>query len=113
MNKRDALKLKQGDLIAWGDSMRSAEVDGGAGWRYGIVMAVTPKGGIRVRPVDFHHHHDAFPPRGQRERLNTYSPEWVPYHHVHPGLGDLENGRVRSPGVPVAVRSGARYRTAA
>jgi hypothetical protein len=70
MNKRDALRLKPGDIIMFGNSMWSEKVYSGAGPRWGQVLQVTPKGGIRV------------------ELLKDYSNAptgvllWVPYHHV-------------------------------
>lgn len=63
MHKRDALKLKEGDLITFGNSMWSAEVDREDGWREGTVLYVTPKGGIRVR-------------------VTSGREDWVPYHFV-------------------------------
>lgn len=68
MNKRDALRLKPGQLIAWADSMWTAK---SKVYDEGTVLSVTPKGGIKVRN-------------------SSGRTEWVPYHHVcslHVGRG--------------------------
>jgi hypothetical protein len=59
MNKRDALRLRPGDRVIFGDSMWSAKV---SGWLSGEVVFVTPKGGVKLVC-------------GGRE-------QWVPYHHI-------------------------------
>lgn len=80
MNKRDALRLKKGDRIAWGNSARSAVVDQYGRWRYGDVLHVTPNGGIKVQPIG----------TIEGDHLHPWKhpgkPEWVPYHHVHQGI---------------------------
>lgn len=63
MNKRDALRLSVGEWVAFGNSARTADV---LAWRRGQVVHVTPKGGIKVRTAS--------------------GEEWIPYHHVWPGL---------------------------
>lgn len=45
MNKRDALRLKRGDRILFGNSMWSRNVDK---WESGTVLFVTKNGGVRV-----------------------------------------------------------------
>jgi hypothetical protein len=60
MNKNDALKLRPGEWIMFGDSMWSAKV---RTWRRGTVITVTPRGGLRVR-------------------VEGGNMEWVHYHHV-------------------------------
>jgi hypothetical protein len=68
MNKRDALELKRGETIVYGDSMWTVEV---RRWRSGTVQFVTQRGGILV--------------------VNEWgTEEWVPYHHVHHRLSDNE-----------------------
>lgn len=63
MTKKDALRLRRGDHIDFGHSQWTADhLD--SDWRTGEVLAVTPRGGIRVRAY------------GSRE------PEWVPYNWV-------------------------------
>ena len=64
MRLRDALRLKRGDLIAWGHSQWTREIERVGSRETGSVITVTPRGGVRVRPD------------GARE------PVWVPYHHV-------------------------------
>lgn len=68
MHKREALKLKRGDIIAYGDSMWTRDCDGR--WQTGTVEMVTPKGGIKLQ-----------------------SGSWVPYHHVLMRLEDEEDRR--------------------
>lgn len=63
MNLRDALKLKPGDEIMFGDSMWSAKVDAAGTWRHGHVVHVTPRGGVHVRVG---------------EHL-----EWIPYNWIY------------------------------
>lgn len=69
MNKRDALRLKPGDLIVY--EVPSAKV-----WdRYGgeaEVLTVTPNGGILVK--DFHYDEEGGRRIGPKH--------WVPYHHI-------------------------------
>jgi hypothetical protein len=64
MNKRDALKLKPEDWIAFGDACDSAKV---SFYRRGQVLFVTDKGGIRVKE-------------------SSGFERWVPYHFVHQGM---------------------------
>ncbi len=60
VEKREALKLRPGDRIIFGDSMWSRDLD--HRWRKGTVLFVTTRGGIRVRTKS--------------------GEEWVPYHYV-------------------------------
>jgi hypothetical protein len=63
MHKRDALRLRAGDRIGYGHSMWTSEIDKKNSYREGVVVAVTPRGGILIK--------------------NDYGNEtWVPYHHV-------------------------------
>lgn len=64
MNKRDALKLKPGDLVVFGAHVQSAKC---IFRRLARVEFVTPRGGVRLRCTD--------------EAGNvTGTPEWIPYH---------------------------------
>lgn len=59
--KAVALRLKHGDVVEFGDNKittRQTRI------RQGVVLRVTAKGGVLVRPI------------GLRE-------EWVPYHHIN------------------------------
>jgi hypothetical protein len=67
MRKSEALKLRPGQKIRFGDSIWSRKCD--HNWAEGIVLHVTPKGGIRVQTEE-----------GQR---------WVPYHHVLSTIYDM------------------------
>ena len=71
MKKRDALRLKPGDAIAWGDSVRTAATQI---MRTGTVVCVTPAGGILTTDVY----------RCQRDGPPLLEPDdtWVPYTHV-------------------------------
>jgi hypothetical protein len=60
LRKSDALKLRPGQTIRYGDSMWSRQCD--HNWREGKVLFVTAQGGIRVRTM--------------------FGEQWVPYHHV-------------------------------
>lgn len=62
MQKRDALRLEPGEKIRFGDSMWSEQCDRNGSWREGVVVHVTPNGGIKVR--------------------TSGGEQWVPYHHV-------------------------------
>lgn len=62
MKKQDALRMKPGDRIRFGQSMWSERCDAEGGWREGTVVHVTPAGGIKVKTGG-----------GTR---------WVPYHHA-------------------------------
>jgi len=70
LRKSDALKLRPGQRICFGDSMWSRKCED---WREGTVMFVTPQGGIRAR--------------------TTRGLEWVPYHHVLRKMRDYQNCR--------------------
>jgi len=81
MNKRDAIKLRPGDIVLYGPSMWSEQCIGRT--REGTVKHVTPKGGILVVDVNGYEH-------------------WVPYHHVleamrrkeeNPKMTDLEKAK--------------------
>jgi hypothetical protein len=55
MQKRDALRLKPGDWVIYGDSQWSRHVHR---WRIGRVQHVTPRGGIKLSDgtwVGYHH----------------------------------------------------------
>lgn len=60
MHKREALKLKRGDRIRFGDSMWTRDCD--HRWRNGVVDRVTPAGGVLV--------------------VTAVGTKWVPYHFV-------------------------------
>lgn len=63
MRKRDALRLQAGDRITYGHSQWTLDMDRYGGWREGVVLFVTPRGGIRVR-------------------LDNGAEDWVAYSHV-------------------------------
>lgn len=76
MNKRKALKLKAGDVIAYRHHLNFAK---GLYQALGEVLFVTPKGGIRVKQMGMHPRESA-PPR----EASVGAPEaWVPYHFVY------------------------------
>lgn len=77
MNKRDALRLKPGDIILYGDSMWSRLVDQHSDWQRGEVIHVTPRGGIKV----VHLGPASADPAKKKKRQHVHV--WVPYHHVH------------------------------
>lgn len=65
MNKREALALKPGDRIKFGDHALTAA----SRWfRDGTVLHVTPRGGVRVR-------------------ADGGGAMWAPYHHVVRKIG--------------------------
>jgi hypothetical protein len=72
MTKRDALKLRHGDVICYGDNPLTAKHNT---FRWGRVLHVTPKGGIRVACYGAG---DDAPPSMER----SIGFDWVPYHHV-------------------------------
>ena len=61
MNKRDALRLQPGQFVSWGDSMWTEKMKR---QHEGVVMQVTPGGGVRVR-------------------VEGGASQWVPYHHIY------------------------------
>jgi len=71
MRKTDALKLKPGQMIRFGDSMWSRNCD--HNWQEGVVLWVTKNGGIRVR--------------------TKIGLKWVSYSHVLKALQDDETTR--------------------
>lgn len=73
MNKRDALRLRRGDTIVYGNSKWTEKVT----WQRGRVLHVTGNGGIRVRPVGYVDSGDT-----SVDHKDARSPVWVPYHHV-------------------------------
>ena len=70
MNKRDALRLRPGSCILYGNHMRSFDCIRGSGFHHGRVLHVTPAGGIKIEMLH---------PNGVTSYGTT---AWVPYHHV-------------------------------
>jgi hypothetical protein len=70
MNKRDALRLKPGDLILYGSYQSFQRCIRTDGFHHGEVIYVTPNGGIKVEML----HPDGVTPKGANA--------WVPYNHV-------------------------------
>ena len=70
MNRREALRLAPGTRIIFCDHQYTAKAT--CYWK-GEVLAVTPRGGIRVRVLD------EKPWRGDQPGGEE---RWVPYHHV-------------------------------
>jgi hypothetical protein len=70
VRKSDALKLRPGQRIRFGDSMWSRKCED---WREGKVLFVTAQGGIRVQ--------------------TAFGKQWVPYHHVLRKMRDYHNCR--------------------
>lgn len=63
MHKREAMHLRSGDRLGYGHSMWTANIEKENSYREGVVVRVTPRGGILVK--------------------NDFGGEiWVPYHHV-------------------------------
>jgi hypothetical protein len=73
MRKSEALRLKPGDEIIWADSMWTLKAKHVA---KGVVIHVTPSGGIKVRETS--RRGVGWRPYRQDE-IRAY---WVPYHHV-------------------------------
>lgn len=74
MRKRDALRLKPGDVVGYANHMVTEKA---TAWGEGRVLHVTPKGGIRVEPLSSKNFtHDWRTERG------VAAPRWVPYHHI-------------------------------
>jgi hypothetical protein len=71
VRKSDALKLRPGQTIRYGDSMWSRKCD--HNWYEGKVLFVTAQGGIRVQ--------------------TTFGEQWVPYHHALRKVQDHHNCR--------------------
>jgi hypothetical protein len=69
MNKPEALRLKPGAHILYGEHRRIVDCVRGSGFHVGRVIHVTPNGGIKVEMLH---------PNG----ITSYGREaWVPYHH--------------------------------
>jgi hypothetical protein len=52
MRKAEALRLKSGDRIIWGHSKWIEQNVKAGSHRSGVVLFVTPNGGVRVRQMD-------------------------------------------------------------
>lgn len=78
MRKAEVLRLKPGDRIVWGHSKWTVENVRAGSHCSGVVLRVTPRGGVLVRqldeksPADWH---------GDRETGPEY---WIPYPHHLP-----------------------------
>lgn len=66
MRLADTLKLKPGDEVLFGDSMWTVNIDKA---RVGVVVAVTPRGGVKLIPL-------------AEDRSKVRFSKWVPYHHL-------------------------------
>lgn len=67
MTRRDACRLKAGDLIIYGDTHRQQDM---LRTSFGLVQHVTPRGGVLVDRL--------------RDDAETHTgvSEWTPYHHI-------------------------------
>lgn len=77
MNRREALRLKAGDKILFGEGPSSYKTDR---WWTGEVLFVTPRGGIRVRVIEGRSPGGWDGP-GTGPGVGTE--RWVAYHHIH------------------------------
>ena len=77
MNKKDAVRMRPGTVIL---HHRTSRVDDYP--MAGVVIRVTPKGGILIQPHAYRHPH-----------VSLGGTMWVPYHHVsqvhHVGKDDF------------------------
>jgi hypothetical protein len=77
MRLRDALRLKRGDLIAWGHSQWTREIERVGSRETGSVITVTPRGGVRVCPD------------------GADQPKWIPYNWIIRKLTEHAVGGLR------------------
>lgn len=77
MNRRDALRLKRGETILFGDTGRTQTA---TNWWVGEVLFVTEGGAARVLVLRARDQGwDNLPGRG----TNVGKQMWVPYHYIH------------------------------
>lgn len=67
MNKRDALRLKRGDVVRYGNSMWTRHIEKASEAR---VLFVTQNGGVRAFDN------------------NTHTMVWIPYHFIIRKIGN-------------------------